>query len=83
MKGTRQEAPTATDKPSKSKTRKPREKLKPRWYDRRRAAEVRSESVSTIIREEKAGRLTPRRFRPGGKVYYSADEVEAPPQQCA
>lgn len=48
-----------------------------RFYDRTRAAEMLGESRSTIIREERAGRLTPVRFRPGGKVHYRAKEVDA------
>ena len=56
------------------------EKSKSRFYTRRKAAEYRGESVSTIIRDEKAKRLTPVRFRPGGQVHYRAEEIEATPK---
>jgi hypothetical protein len=48
-----------------------------RFYDRTRTAELLGESRSTVIRDEIAGRLTPVRFRKGGKVHYRAEEVEA------
>lgn len=55
-------------------------KQKPKYYDRKAAAEFRRTSVSTIIRDEQAGLLKPYRFPGRRKVLYLATQVEAEPE---
>jgi hypothetical protein len=46
-------------------------------YKRATAAHMLDESVSSLIRMEEEGRLTPVILRPNGVVHYRAEEVEA------
>ena len=46
-------------------------------YKRATAAEILDESISSLIRMEQEGRLTPVILRPNGVVHYRAEDIEA------